>query len=42
MKSERLGLDVEIEIVAEALPGFGAMAWSVGFGRTKQTETHYT
>src|SRR5471032_2679592 len=40
MKSERLGLDIEIEIVAESLAGFGTIALGIGFWRTEQTEAH--
>ena len=41
MKAERLGLDVEIEIVAEALAGLRTEVGAVGFGRAEQTELHY-
>ena len=40
MEAERLGFDVVVEIVAEALAGFRGKAWSVSFGRAEQTETH--
>ena len=40
MKAERLGLDVEVEIIAEALAGLGRKARRVGLGRTEQSELH--
>src|SRR5579885_956399 len=40
-QAERLGLDVEIEIVAEALAGLGGKSRRIRLGRTEQTETHY-
>ena len=41
MEAERLGLDVELEIIAETLAGLRTEPWGIGFGRTEQTETHY-
>ena len=40
MKPERLGFDVEIEIVAEALSGFRWQIVAVGLRRAEQAETH--
>jgi hypothetical protein len=40
MKTERLCLDIEIEILKKAAAGLGTEAWNIGFGRTEQTETH--
>ena len=40
MKPERLGFDIEIEIVAEALSGFRWQIVAVGLRRAEQAETH--
>ena len=40
MEAERLGLDIEVEVIAEALAGLRAETGGIGFGRTEQTETH--
>ena len=40
MIAERLGLDVEIEVVAKPLPGLRTELVVVGLCRTEQTETH--
>src|SRR6478672_957670 len=40
MKAERLRLEVEVEIVAEALASFGGKTRRVGLGGTEQSELH--
>ena len=40
LKSERLSLDIEIEIVAKALPGLRGQIVAVGLRRTEQAEFH--
>ena len=40
IESERLGLDIEVEIVAKPLPGFRTERVVVGLRRTNQTELH--
>ena len=40
MEAERLGLDVQVEIVAKALPGFGRQVAAVGLRRAEETELH--
>jgi hypothetical protein len=40
LKAERLGLDVEIEIVAKALAGLGGQIVAVGLRRAEEAEFH--
>ncbi len=40
MESEGLGLDRVVEIIAEALPGFGAEIVTVGLRRAENSELH--
>src|SRR3954466_4859718 len=40
MQAKRLGLDVEVDVVAETLPRLGTKPGGIRFGRTEQTETH--
>ncbi len=40
LKAERLGLDVEVEIVAKTLAGFRAEFVVAGLCRAEQTEFH--
>src|SRR5262245_2864444 len=42
MVPERLCLNIEIEEIKKTSTGVRAEAWSVGLGRTKQTETHFS
>jgi hypothetical protein len=39
-KTQRLGLDVEVQIVAKTLPGFRTEIAAVGLRRTEDTEFH--
>ncbi len=40
MEAERLGLDVQIEIVAEALPAFRRQIIAVGLRGAEEAELH--
>ncbi len=40
MKSEGLGLDVEVEIVAEALARLGRKIIAAGLSRAEEAESH--
>ena len=40
METERLRLNVEVEVVAKALPGLRAKCVAISLRRTHQTELH--
>jgi len=41
VEAERLGFDIEVEVVKKAAARLWTEAWDIGLGRTEQPEPHY-